>query len=98
MARILGRILVFALGLSAASAEYAGQNAPVTPAEQCEALRKEYDIATGSGVPLTDAERLKFVGRVYKHHYAVAAKFLELAEKHPNEALARAPGSPRHDN
>src|SRR5207245_1834336 len=52
---------------------------PATPAQQYKALRKEYDIATGSGVPLSDAERLKFVGRVYKHHYALAEKFLELA-------------------
>ena len=51
------------------------QNAPATLAEQYKALRKEYDIAAGSGVLLTDAERLKFAGRVYKHHYAVAAKF-----------------------
>ena len=65
-----------------------GQDTPPTPAEQYKALRKEYDIATGSGVPLTDAERLMFVGRVYKHHFAVAVKFVELAEKHPNDPIA----------
>ena len=31
---------------------------------------------------------LKFVGRVYKHHYALAEKFLELAQKHPNDPVA----------
>jgi hypothetical protein len=64
------------------------RQAPATPAEQYKALRKEYDIATGSGVPLTDAERLKFIGRVYKHHFAVAAKFVDLAEKHPKDPVA----------
>jgi hypothetical protein len=65
-----------------------GPNQSATPAEQYQALRKEYDVSTGSRVPLTDAERLKFVGRVYKHHYAVAAKFLELAEKYPRDPVA----------
>lgn len=62
-----------------------GQDRPATPAEQYKKLREEYDRASGSGVPLTDAERLKFVGRVYKHRNALAAKFLELAEKHPGD-------------
>jgi hypothetical protein len=72
----------------AVDGEGAGQNQSATPAELYKALRKEYDIPTGSGVPLSDAERLKFVGRVYKHHYAVAAKFVELAEKYPNDPVA----------
>src|SRR5262249_38091653 len=51
-------------------------------------LREEYDRASSSGVPLTDAERLQFVGRVYKHRNALSQKFLELAEKHPNDPVA----------
>src|SRR5262249_49186838 len=39
-------------------------------------------------VPLNDEERLKFIGRVYKHHYAVALKLLALAEKYPNDPIA----------
>src|SRR5262249_61781576 len=62
MGRILG-ILVLVLGMPAASAAADGQDKTATPAEQYEALRKEYDRASSSGVPLTDAERLKFVGR-----------------------------------
>jgi aryl-alcohol dehydrogenase-like predicted oxidoreductase len=65
--------------------EGSGQDQPATPAEQFKALRKEYDIATGSGVPLSDAEGLNFVGRVYKHHYKIAEKFLKLAQKYPND-------------
>src|SRR5262245_57729210 len=64
------------------------QDKPPTPAEQFNALRQEYNRASGSGVPLTDWERLKFVGRAYKHHYALAVKFLELAEKHPTDPVA----------
>jgi hypothetical protein len=76
------------LNLSVAAAEGNCQDKPATPAEQYQALRKEYDRASASGVPLTDAERLKFVGRVYKRRHALARKFLELAEKHPNDPIA----------
>jgi hypothetical protein len=75
------------LTLSAA-AEGNGRDKPATPAEQYQTLRQEYDRASGSGTPLTDAERLRFVGRVYKHRNALAAKFLDLAEKHPNDPVA----------
>jgi hypothetical protein len=78
-------VLVVSLSLAAVGD---GQDKPPTPTEQFKALRKEYDIATGSGVPLSDAERLKFVGRVYKHHSAVAVKLLALAEKYPNDPIA----------
>src|SRR5262245_41039180 len=80
-------MLVLVLGLSLAAVA-AGQDKPPTPAEQFKALRKEYDVATGSGVPLSDAEHLRFVGRVYQHHFAVAVKFLALAEKYPNDPIA----------
>jgi hypothetical protein len=69
-------------------AEASGQNTPPAPAEQYKALRKEYDSAPSGGVPLTDAQRLNFVGRSYRHRFAVAAKSLELAEKHPNDPVA----------
>src|SRR5262249_44233190 len=38
--------------------------------------------------PSNDEERLKFIGRSYKHHYAVAQKFVELAEKYPDDPIA----------
>jgi hypothetical protein len=65
-----------------------GQDKPGSPAEQYKALLKEYDRASSSGVPLTDAERLKFIGKVYRHRNALAFKFLDLAEKHPNDPIA----------
>jgi hypothetical protein len=65
-----------------------GQDKPASPAEQYKVLLREYDRASSSGVPLTDAERLKFIGKVFKHRNALALKFLELAEKHPNDPVA----------
>src|SRR5262245_16043808 len=75
------------LSLPVVAAGGSSQDKPPTPAEQYQALRKEYDRMP-SGVPKTDTELLKFVGGVYKHHFAVAPKFVELAEKYPNDPIA----------
>src|SRR5262245_39928765 len=88
MQRITWGLLVLALNLSVVVVEGNGQEQPATATEQYQALRKEYDRASGSAVPLTDAERLKLVGRVYQHRNALAVKFLELAQKHPNDPIA----------
>src|SRR5713226_7995633 len=88
MQRMVRGILVLILALSLVAAEGNSQDNPPTPAEQYQVLRKEYDRASSSGVPLTDAERLMFVGRVYKHRNVLAQKFLELAEKHPSDPVA----------
>lgn len=69
-------------------AEADGQDKPPTLAEQYAALKKEYDKTPDTRAPSNDEERLKFVGRAYKHHYAVALKFVELAEKHPDDPVA----------
>src|SRR5262245_46020206 len=71
----------------AAAAVALGQDKPATPAEQYQALRKEYDKAPGK-FPQNDAERLVYVGNAYKHHFAVARKFLALAEKYPDDPIA----------
>jgi thiol-disulfide isomerase/thioredoxin len=76
------------LSLSVVAAGGSGQDKPPTPAEQYQALRKEYDRMPSGGVPKTDPELLNFVGSIYKHHFAVAPKFLELAEKYPNDPIA----------
>jgi hypothetical protein len=65
-----------------------GHDKPASAAEQYKILRKEYDRASSSGVTLTDAERLKFVGAAYKRRYAFARNFVELAEKHANDPIA----------
>jgi hypothetical protein len=81
-------MLFLMLHLLVSVAAVTGQDKPASPAEQYKALREQYDKVSSSGVPLTDEERLKFIGRVYKHRNAVAAKFLELAEKHPDDPIA----------
>ena len=87
MQRTVRSTLVLVLSLSVVAA-VGGQDKPPTPAEQYQALRKEYDRMPSGGVPKTDPELLKFVGSVYKHHFAVAPKFVELAEKYPNDPIA----------
>src|SRR5262249_13962694 len=88
MKRLASAILLLMLTLSLVVASGNGQDKPPTPAEQYAALKKEYDKTPGTSVPSNDEERLKFVGRAYKQRYAVALKFLELAEKYPNDPIA----------
>jgi hypothetical protein len=88
MHRISGAILVLLLALSGESAAGDGPDKPATPAEQFQALVKEYDTASSSGRPLTDAERLKFIGQAYRRRVAIERKFLDLAEKYPNDPIA----------
>src|SRR5262249_35854364 len=80
-------ILVLMLNLTLA-ADGNGQEKPATPAEKYKGLRKEAERAGSSGVSMTDAERLKFVGQAYKRRFTIAQKFLELAEKYPNDPIA----------
>ena len=65
-----------------------GRTSSPRPRSSTRRCARNTTAPTGSSRPLTDAERLKFVGRAYKHHYAVALKFLELAEKYPNDPIA----------
>src|SRR5215471_13514682 len=88
MKRLASAFLLVMLTLSLVVAGGNGQDKPPTPAEQYAALKKEYNKTPGTRVPSNDDERLRFVGRAYKHHYAVALKFLELAEKHPTDPIA----------
>src|SRR5262245_14042226 len=86
--RITRIILVLAFVVLVASTDAASQDKSPTPAEQFKALLKEYDRAASSGVPLTDLERLKFIGQAYKNRHALALNCLELAEKYPNDPVA----------
>jgi hypothetical protein len=62
MQRFVWGILILMLNLSVA-VEGSSQDGSASAAAQYQKLRQEYDRASSSGVPLTDAERLKFVGR-----------------------------------
>jgi hypothetical protein len=76
------------LGLSMAAADAKGQDKPATAAEQYKALLKEYQDASSSRRALSDEERMKFVGQVAKLRNRLAQKFVELAEKNPNDPIA----------
>jgi hypothetical protein len=86
MQRMMEGVLVLLLGLSAA-AESKGQDKPATPAEHYQALLKQYQQASSGGA-LSDEERLKFVGRVFKLRNQLALKFVELAVKNPKDPIA----------
>lgn len=88
MKQLPPRLLMALLGAWWITSTTLSQADEATPVDQYKALVTEYNVATGSGVPLSDQERLQFVGRIYKHHFAVAVKFLELAEKYPDEPVA----------
>lgn len=80
-------ILTLTLSSCVVAAAGRGQDTAPTPAEQFQALRKEYDRAPGP-FPKTEDERLKYVHAGYKHHNEVAPKLLALAEKHPADPVA----------
>src|SRR5262245_55626420 len=63
------------------------QDKTATPGEQYKKLLQESNRASSSGVPLTDEERLAFVGQAYKRRYAMAQQFLDLAVKYPNDPI-----------
>ena len=88
MNRILGGILVLVLQLSVATARGDGQDKSATPREQYKMLLKEFQRAASSGRVLSDEDRLKFVGQAFKHRYKIALKFVELAEKYPQDPIA----------
>jgi hypothetical protein len=78
-----------ACNVAEAAAGGKGQDKSATPAEQYKALLEEYQKASGGGV-LSDVERMKFVGRVFKHRNKLAQQFVELAEKYPKDPIALA--------
>jgi len=88
MQRIARGILALMFSLSAVAAEGNGQDTPPTPLEQYQALRRECDRAASSGGAMTDAERMKFIGRAYQRRFEFAYKFVELAERYPNDPVA----------
>lgn len=88
MKRLGSTIVLPTLTLCLVAAEGNSQDKPPTPAEQFAALKKEYDQMPATGPIKNDAERVKYVGRAYKHHFEVAPKFVALAEKYPTDPVA----------
>src|SRR5262245_56210496 len=88
MQGLIEGMLVLGLSLSLVAADGGGQDKSAAPAEQYQALLKEYQSASSSGRVLSDDERREFVGKVYKLRDRLAMRFVELAERHPNEPIA----------
>jgi hypothetical protein len=76
------------LGLWPGARHGEAQDKPATPAAQYQALLKAYQAAASSGRVLSDEERMKFVGEVYKRRNQLALQFVELAEKYPTDPVA----------
>jgi hypothetical protein len=83
-------LLLSGVFLSTAAAADVASPRPADPkaAERYKALLTEYQNASSSGRALSDEERLKFVGQVYKLRNRLALKFVELAEKNPKDPVA----------
>ncbi len=64
-----------------------GQDRPATPAEQYQAILKDYQKAA-SGGDGTDDGRRKLIARLDQLRPALAQRFLDLAEQHPTDPVA----------
>lgn len=62
-------------------------DAAATPEQQFEQLMTQLREST-RGTIHSDAERMKFIGRVYRAHHETALRLVELAEKHPKDPIA----------
>jgi outer membrane protein assembly factor BamB len=72
---------------SLAAAGVEGQGKPATPAEQYQAILKDYQKAA-SGGDGTDEGRRKLIARLDKLRPALAQRFLDLAAQHPTDPVA----------
>lgn len=90
MNRLGDRILIFVLGLSASAAEAGSRDKPAAPAEQYQALLKEYQEA------LLKYQMARRDAKTYEEQLLLnyprpdqfAAKFLAFAERHAKDAAA----------
>ena len=64
-----------------------GQDRPATPAEQYQAILKDYQKAAGGGDG-TDEGRRKLIARLDQLRPALAQRYLDLAEQHPTDPVA----------
>lgn len=96
MHRIVGGVLIHVLGMAVWAAKDEGQDKqPATPAQQYQAVLKEYndafrEYAQAYRDAKTPEEQQKVVQQKYPWPDKYASKFLALAEKHPKDAVAEA--------
>jgi hypothetical protein len=93
MSRIVRGLLVLALAVSASAIATQPKEEPAAPAEQYQALVKVYQDAVQNysealGKAKTYQERLKVFDELYPKPEKLAPRFLELAEKYPQDPAA----------
>src|SRR5580704_4392150 len=93
MPRILRGLLVLALAVPELAAARQPKQMPAAPAEQYQTLVKVYQDAMQSysaalGKAKTYEERLKVFDEVYPKPEKLVPRFLELAEKNPQDPVA----------
>jgi hypothetical protein len=86
MGRRIGRFVVLAVALCV-TRHVEAQDPPATPAEEYQKLLKACEVGS-PGKVLSDEERIQFIGHAYKVRNEVALRFVELAEKHPDDPIA----------
>lgn len=86
--RTARRIRAGILSLGVLASPCHGQNEPPTPTEQFETLRRAYEAASANTTPLSDTERVAFIGRVFNQRHALAEELVELAGRHPDDPIA----------
>jgi hypothetical protein len=93
MARLVGAVLLLLLALPAARAQDKPKDKPATPADQYRALLKEHEDAMKAfrdalNNAKTNEEGQKVVNELYPRPDKLVPKFLDLAEKHPQDSAA----------
>jgi hypothetical protein len=88
MNRIGRGVAILLLGLSGGAAAHLAREQRATPTEQYQTLLKAQEAASSAGRVLSDAERLQFIGETFRRWNAISLKFVELAEKYPNDPVA----------
>src|SRR5262245_31786660 len=86
MDRMVGGILALLLGWSVAPAEDERRDKPATPAEQYQALAKQFQEAANTYYlnATTDEDRIEPLARLVK----LSPRCLELAENNPKDPIA----------
>jgi hypothetical protein len=88
MNRIGRGVAILLLGLPGSSAAQQAPEQTATTAERYRTLLKAQEAASSPGRILSDEERLQFIGGTFRRWNAIALKFVDLAEKDPNDPVA----------
>ncbi len=88
MIRLCNVLLLLAMACTPTLVCAHGPAQTASPAVQFKELLNIYDAVPSPRRLLTDEERFKLVGDIYRHRCRMAVRFLELAKKHPKDPIA----------